>query len=77
MFLGSPISASFLFDIITNEDRNYKGHYEWGSTVKFGYFNKDNEKYFSFDLSLVDWLRQYSKEQDETYIRGFFGKNAF
>ncbi|AHE63051.1 ABC-F family ATP-binding cassette domain-containing protein [Borrelia parkeri] len=77
VFLGSPISASFLFDVITNEDRDYKGHYEWGSTVNFAYFKKDNEKYFSVDLSLVDWLRQYSKDQDETYIRGFLGRMLF
>lgn len=77
VFLGSPISASFLFDVITNEDRDYKGHYEWGTTVNFAYFKKDNEEYFSVDLSLVDWLRQYSKDQDETYIRGFLGRMLF
>lgn len=77
VFLGSPISASFLFDVITNEDRDYKGHYEWGATVNFAYFKKDNEKYFSVDLSLVDWLRKYSKDQDETYIRGFLGRMLF
>ncbi|UGQ16563.1 ABC-F family ATP-binding cassette domain-containing protein [Borrelia sp. RT5S] len=77
VFLGNPISASFLFDIISNEDGDYKGHYEWGSTVKLAYFNKDNEKYFKLDLSLVDWLRQYSREQDETYIRGFLGRMLF
>ncbi|BDU62592.1 ABC transporter ATP-binding protein [Candidatus Borrelia fainii] len=77
VFLGSPISASFLFDVITNEDRHYKGHYEWGTTVNFAYFKKDNEKYFSVNLSLVDWLRQYSKDQDETYIRGFLGRMLF
>ncbi|AAX17241.1 ABC-F family ATP-binding cassette domain-containing protein [Borrelia hermsii] len=77
VFLGSPISASSLFDVITNEDRDYKGHYEWGATVNFAYFKKDNEQYFSVDLSLVDWLRQYSKEQDETYIRGFLGRMLF
>ncbi|AHH10936.1 ATP-binding cassette domain-containing protein [Borrelia coriaceae] len=77
VFLGSPISASSLFDIVTNEDRDYKGHYEWGATVNFAYFKKDNEQYFTVDLSLVDWLRQYSKEQDETYIRGFLGRMLF
>ncbi|QUG72754.1 ATP-binding cassette domain-containing protein [Borreliella afzelii] len=77
VFLGNPMFATFLFDIITNEDRNYKGHYEWGSTVNFSYFNKDNGKYFDLDLNLVDWLRQYSKEQDETYIRGFLGRMLF
>ncbi|WKC79188.1 ABC-F family ATP-binding cassette domain-containing protein [Borreliella turdi] len=77
IFLGNPMFATFLFDIITNEDKNYKGHYEWGSTVNFSYFNKDNGKYFDLDLNLVDWLRQYSKEQDETYIRGFLGRMLF
>ncbi|WKC80104.1 ABC-F family ATP-binding cassette domain-containing protein [Borreliella tanukii] len=77
VFLGNPMFATFLFDIITNEDKNYKGHYEWGSTVNFSYFNKDNGKYFDSDLNLVDWLRQYSKEQDETYIRGFLGRMLF
>ncbi|WP_215539560.1 ABC-F family ATP-binding cassette domain-containing protein [Borreliella bavariensis] len=77
VFLGNPMFATFLFDIITNEDKNYKGHYEWGSTVNFSYFNKDNGKYFDLDLNLVDWLRQYSKEQDETYIRGFLGRMLF
>ncbi|WP_373584752.1 ABC-F family ATP-binding cassette domain-containing protein [Borreliella afzelii] len=77
VFLGNPMFATFLFDIITNEDRNYKGHYEWGSTVNFSYFNKDNGKYFDLNLNLVDWLRQYSKEQDETYIRGFLGRMLF
>ncbi|WNZ73860.1 ABC-F family ATP-binding cassette domain-containing protein [Borreliella garinii] len=77
VFLGNPMFATFLFDVITNEDKNYKGHYEWGSTVNFSYFNKDNGKYFDLDLNLVDWLRQYSKEQDETYIRGFLGRMLF
>ncbi|WP_024653309.1 ABC-F family ATP-binding cassette domain-containing protein [Borrelia persica] len=77
VFLGSPISASYLFDIITNEDRDYKGHYEWGTTVNFEYFKKDNEEYFNVDLSLIDWLRQYSKDQNETYIRGFLGRMLF
>ncbi|BCR19682.1 putative ABC transporter ATP-binding protein YbiT [Borrelia miyamotoi] len=77
VFLGSPISASSFFDIISNEDRDYKGHYEWGTTVNFAYFKKDNERYFNVDLSLIDWLRQYSKEQDETYIRGFLGRMLF
>ncbi|BCR21336.1 ABC-F family ATP-binding cassette domain-containing protein [Borrelia miyamotoi] len=77
VFLGSPISASSFFDIISNEDRDYKGHYEWGTTVNFAYFKKDNERYFNVDLSLIDWLRQYSKEQDETYMRGFLGRMLF
>ncbi|ASQ29475.1 ABC transporter ATP-binding protein [Borrelia miyamotoi] len=77
VFLGSPISASSFFDIISNEDRDYKGHYEWGTTVNFAYFKKDNERYFNVDLNLLDWLRQYSKEQDETYIRGFLGRMLF
>ena len=42
---------------------------KWGNTISYNYFPKNNDAYFKTDLSLVDWLRQYSKEQDETFIR--------
>jgi ATPase subunit of ABC transporter with duplicated ATPase domains len=41
------------------------------------YLPNDNHKYFQSDLNLIDWLRQFSKEKDETYIRGFLGKMLF
>lgn len=44
-----------------------------GVTVTKSYLPNENSKYFDSDLNLVDWLRQYSEEKDETFIRGFWG----
>jgi ATPase subunit of ABC transporter with duplicated ATPase domains len=54
------------------------GSYLWGTTTSRTYFPHDNSKYFDLQkLTLVDWLRQYSEEQNETFIRGFLGKMLF
>ncbi len=53
------------------------GFYEWGITTSQAYFPKENSNYFNTDLSLIDWLRQFSKEKDETFIRGFLGRMLF
>jgi ATPase subunit of ABC transporter with duplicated ATPase domains len=72
---GSAISA--LFDIINGQVHPDNGEYSWGVTITPAYFPKDNSTYFERDLDLVNWLRQYSKEQDETFIRGFLGRMLF
>ena len=49
----------------------------WGITTSQAYFPKDNSRYFDgVDMNLVDWLRQYSKDQDESFLRGFLGPYA-
>lgn len=53
------------------------GVYKWGVTTKIDYFPKDNTAFFDNDLSMTDWLRQYSPDQDEAYIRGFLGRMLF
>ena len=53
------------------------GEVKWGVTITPSYFPKDHEEFFEKDLNLVDWLRQYSKEQEEGYIRGFLGRMLF
>ena len=50
---------------------------EWGQTVTVGYLPNHNDHFFNADLNLVDWLRQYSENKDEDYIRGFLGKMLF
>ena len=71
-------SRSLLFDILAGEVEPDAGSCKWGVTITNAYFPKDNNAYFDgVDLSLVDWLRQYSKEQDETYLRGFLGRMLF
>ena len=53
------------------------GEYNWGSTITTAYLPNDNSGYFKSDDNLIDWLRQYSRDKDETYVRGFLGKMLF
>ena len=53
------------------------GQVEWGVTITKAYLPNDNSSYFNDDYSLIDWLRQFSTEKDETYIRGFLGRMLF
>ncbi|WP_010273519.1 ABC-F family ATP-binding cassette domain-containing protein [Paenibacillus senegalensis] len=66
-----------LFQILMGEMEPDEGTYSWGVTTSQAYFPKDNSSYFQNDLSLIDWLRQYSKDQDESFIRGFLGRMLF
>ncbi len=77
-FVGmNNIAKTALFDIICGEEENYKGTYKWGITTSQSYFAKDNDKLFTADLNLIDWLRQFSEDQTETFIRGFLGRMLF
>lgn len=67
-----------LFNILSGRDTDYTGKFKWGITTTVGYLPQDNKEFFSSDLSLVDWLRQYSPEdQTETFIRGWLGRMLF
>lgn len=72
------LSKTTLFQIVLGELEADAGTYSWGVTTSQAYFPKDNSAFFDgCDLTLVDWLRQYSKEQDEGFIRGFLGRMLF
>lgn len=71
------LSISSFFDIIMNELPADAGVVEWGSTITKAYLPNNNSKYFNSNDNLVDWLRQYSTDKDETYVRGFLGKMLF
>jgi ATPase subunit of ABC transporter with duplicated ATPase domains len=74
----NQLAVSSLFEILADEDKNYKGTFTFGTTIYKAYLPNDNHKYFhQSDLNLIDWLRQFSKDKDETYIRGFLGKMLF
>ena len=74
----NPLAITKFFDCIYGEDQAHSGSAEWGVTIKSSYIPNDNSSFFEgIDLSLVDWLRQFSKEKDETFIRGFLGKMLF
>ena len=78
-FLGeSEIMVTTLFQILAGELEPDSGTVKWGVTITKSYFPKDNAKYFDgIKINLVDWLRQYSVEKAETYIRGFLGRMLF
>ena len=71
-------AASLLFDIMFGESTPATGEVKWGTTITPSYFPKENNSFFqSGELNLVDWLRQYSEEKDESFIRGFLGRMLF
>lgn len=74
----NDLAKTMLMDILSGETKADSGTFVWGTTVTTSYFPAENSKYFSGDEdSLVDWLRQYSDEKDESFIRGFLGKMLF
>lgn len=70
-------SKSAFFDIIAGTVKATSGDYYWGQTVKVSYLPKNNAEFFKSSLSIVDWLKQFSEDQDETYIRSFLGRMLF
>lgn len=72
------LAISALFDILMGERTADAGRFKWGVTTTQAYLPNDNAKYFEDgSLNLVDWLRQYSTEKDESFIRGFLGRMLF
>ncbi|MEK5059272.1 ABC transporter ATP-binding protein [Paenibacillus sp. FSL H7-0326] len=78
-FVGpNGLPKSTLFEVLMGETEADSGEYTWGVTTSQAYFPKDNSKYFEgVDMNLVEWLRQYSKDQEETFLRGFLGRMLF
>lgn len=77
-FLADNENAkTVLFQIIAGEMKPDEGEIIWGTTITNNYFPKDNNYLFDVDMNIVEWLRQYSKDPDETYIRGFLGRMLF
>lgn len=72
------LAVTAFFDILTGERQADGGEFKWGVTTTQAYLPNDNAKYFAdASLNLVDWLRQYSTEKDESFIRGFLGRMLF
>jgi len=73
-----PMAISTFFDVIMGEEKQDKGDFKWGVTITNAYFPRENTKFFQEkELNLVDWLRQYSEDKDESFIRGFLGRMLF
>ena len=78
-FVGENENAhTALFKILTSEWEPDEGTVKWGQTATFSYFPKDNTPYFKdCDLSVLDWIRQFSEDEHESYLRGFLGRMLF
>jgi len=71
------MALTSLFQILMNEVKADSGEFKFGQTITTAYLPNDNSAYFQSDDNLIDWLRQFSEEKDEVYIRGFLGKMLF
>lgn len=77
-FLGrNDLAKTALFQVLMGEMKAEGGSFKWGASTTRAYFPKDNNSYFQRDLNIVDWLRQFSKDQDENFVRGFLGRMLF
>jgi ATPase subunit of ABC transporter with duplicated ATPase domains len=79
VFIGdTELAVTTLFEILAGELTPDTGSVHWGVTTSQSYFPKDNSRYFDgMDFSLIDWLRQYSPDQNENFVRGFLGRMLF
>ena len=74
---GNERAKTVLFQILTGEMEPDEGTYKWGVTTSQAYFPQDSTKEFDSDLTIADWLTQYSEIKDATYVRGFLGRRLF
>ena len=77
VLFGSEIAKTALLEIICGILKTDSGDVKYGTTVKTSYFPKNNHQFFKKNVNMVDWLRDYSDDKDETFIRGFLGRMLF
>ncbi|MFA6357268.1 MAG: ATP-binding cassette domain-containing protein [Candidatus Omnitrophota bacterium] len=77
-FVGpNDLSKTMLFEILMNQASADSGVFKWGASTRRAYFPKDNSAFFNSDLNIPDWLRSYSPNTEEEYIRSFLGRMLF
>ncbi len=77
-FVGpNNLAKTVLFQILMGEAKQDSGEFRWGETISRSYFPKENSSFFSGEYNMVDWMRQYSEDKDENFIRGFLGRMLF
>ena len=77
-FVGNELAITHLFKVLMEEEQADEGEFKFGVSITTSYFPHDNSEYFDGHTeSILDWMRQYSKDQTETYLRGFLGKMLF
>jgi ATPase subunit of ABC transporter with duplicated ATPase domains len=70
-------SISALFDIVSGVKKADSGEFFWGQTTKQDYLPRDNAAFFKNNYSITDWLKQYSPDQNDAFVRGFLGRMLF
>lgn len=73
----NELAKTTLLKLLAGEIKPTSGEIKFGSTVITSYFPKNHDKYFTDDTDLVEWLRQYSDNKDDSYVRGFLGRMLF
>lgn len=74
----NSLATTAFYEILTEKESADAGSFKWGVTITPTYLPNNNQEFFEGkDLNLIDWLRQYSEEKDETFIRGFLGRMLF
>jgi len=77
-FVGpNNIAKMTLFQVLAGEIQPDGGNFKWGASISKAYYPKDNAKYFDVDCNLIDWLRQYSDNTEEVFVRGYLGRMLF
>lgn len=77
-FVGDELSISTFFDVLTGAQQPDSGVYKWGVSISYSYFPHDNSPFFDgCNEQIIDWMRRYSKDQTESYLRGFLGRMLF
>ena len=77
-FVGpNDLSKTVLFEILMNELKADSGTFKWGVSTRRAYYPKDNSAFFNSELTVPDWLRQYSPNTEEEFIRSFLGRMLF
>ncbi|MFA6379202.1 MAG: ATP-binding cassette domain-containing protein, partial [Candidatus Omnitrophota bacterium] len=77
-FVGpNDLAKTMLFQILMDELKADSGDFKWGFSTRRAYYPKENFKYFDNDLNIIDWLRQFSDNTDENFVRGFLGRMLF
>jgi ATPase subunit of ABC transporter with duplicated ATPase domains len=75
--VGEDAAVARFFDALAGVREADEGTLRWGQTADIAYLPKEYDEQFTADYSLIDWLRQFSKEQDESFVRGFLGRMLF
>ncbi len=77
VLLGNEIAKTMLLEIICGKIKPDSGEIKYGTTVKISYYPKNNSDFFQKKVNMIDWLRDYSENKNETFIRGFLGRMLF